>query len=113
MLGIPALIDHAFSWPTPWLFFEIFWLSALGGYGYYLFRKEGWFQKPITFPSMFWQVPFFVGISAIMTTEFQVEGAFLFLKYHYIKELMKQDKGTRYFFLVILSAVAFVLLVLL
>ncbi len=104
-----GLIDHTFSWPTGWQMFELVWLLAFAGYGYYLFKQKGWFKEPVTVGSMFWEVPLAGLFTAFLTTDFQLEGLFIMLKYHYVKEALHHDHVGRN--LLIIGAVALILLI--
>ena len=103
------LLDHMFSWPTWWQLFELGWLLALAGYAYRLYKKEGWFATPVTLGSMFWEVPLAGLLTAFLTTDFQLEGLFIMLKYHYVKETLKHDHVLRN--LLLISAVILVFII--
>jgi len=103
------ILNHVFSWPTWWQLLELLWLLGIAGCGYRLYKKEGWFAEPITTGSMFWEVPVIGFMTVFLTTDFQLEGLFIALKYHYVKEALKHDHKLRN--LLIISAVALVFII--
>jgi hypothetical protein len=74
-----------------------------------VYQQKGWFKEPVTVGSMFWEVPLAGLLTVFLTTDFQLEGLFLMLKYHYVKEALKHDHAARN--LLIIGAVAVILLV--
>lgn len=106
------IIVHVFSWPTWWQVFELAWLIGLAGYAHYLYRNHGWFAKPITAGAMFWEVPIAALLTLFLTTDFQLEGLFIMLKYHYVKETLKHDYLLRNMLIVTAVIVVFVIIAL-
>ena len=84
--------DHMLAVPSWWHLLEILWLSGFGWYGHRLHKHEGWFKEPIITTAMFWEFPLFGAISAVMTTDFQLESLFFIMKWRYIREWVRQDK---------------------
>jgi hypothetical protein len=87
-----ALLDHMFSLPARWQWVELAWLLGLAYHGYQMYKKDGWFGTPITAGAMFWEVPLLAVTSVFLTTEFQLEGLFVIMKYHFLKEWWKHEK---------------------
>jgi hypothetical protein len=104
-----TVISHVFTLPTWWQLFELSWLLGLAGYAYHLYRSKGWFATPVTVGSMFWEVPLAGLLTMFLSTDFQLEGLFVILKYHYIKEVLKHDHKLRN--LLIISAVVVVFII--
>lgn len=112
MLTFWAIVTHVFAFPTWWTIFELIWLFNLSGYGLYLHRKYDWFQEPVTSTAMFWEFAIMAGVSALLTTDFQLEGVFVILKYHYIKEALKHDHVLRNLVLISIGVVVFIIIAL-
>ncbi len=103
-------LDHMMSVPTWWQIFELIWLAGLAWYGYYLHTKEGWFQTPFNTTAMFWEIPLAGALTAFLTTDFQLEGLFIVMKWHYFREWMRQDKLFGATFMILLASVLLFLL---
>lgn len=86
-----ALLDHMFSLPSLWQCLELAWLLGLAYHGYQLHKNEAWFSSPITAGAMFWEVPLIALSSVLLTTEFQLEGLFIMMKYHFLREWWKHE----------------------
>lgn len=59
---------------------------------------------------MFWELPIAAVLTAFLTTDFQLEGLFVIMKYHYFKEWAKQDKVFGVTVVLFLSLILFLLI---
>lgn len=103
-----SIIDHVISIPTWWTLLELCYLGLFSLHGWYMHRTYQWFSQPVSGQAMFWELFIAGALTTFLTTDFQLEGLFLILKYHYVKEVWKHDHVLRN---MVLLALAFLVMV--
>jgi hypothetical protein len=103
-----GIIAHAITIPAWWTLFELVYLGLFSFHGWYLHKKKGWFAEPVSGQAMFWELFIAGALTTFLTTDFQLEGLFFILKYHYVKEVWKHDHILRNMFLLALAAVVMI-----
>lgn len=104
-----GIIDHVISIPTWWTLLELCYLGVFSLHGWYMHRTYQWFSKPVSGSAMFWEVIIAGILTTFLTTDFQLEGLFLIMKYHYVKEVLKHDHILRN--MLLLAGVALMLVI--